>query len=110
MKTIRIHRNAHCGSCARISTVTRALDWLNRTESSTEIPPSGPVPPGRIVVQDLRTGQWFHGAAAIQKVSFNIPAYFLYGLLLYIPALAHKIDRPPENIACPLPETSAAQK
>jgi hypothetical protein len=88
MKTIRIYRNPGCQPDGQHPTLTQRLDWFDRVESSTDQPPSGPVLPGTVVVQDLRTGAWFHGVEAARKVCAAVPFYWPGSLLLSLPPVA----------------------
>lgn len=88
MKKIRLYHNQNCSDCARLARLTHALDWLDRVEISTEVPPTGALGLGEIAVQELRSGDVFLGIAATRAVCRQVPAYFLYGLLLQVPFIA----------------------
>lgn len=78
MKKIRLYHNQNCSDCARLARLTQALDWLDRVEISTEVPPTGALGLGEIAVQELRSGEVFLGIAATRAVCRQVPAYFLY--------------------------------
>lgn len=102
---IRIHRNPACDTCERTSAITRSLDWFGLVEQST-LPPAGtPVPMGENVVQDVQTGEWHRGIAAVRQVCFHIPLYVPFGLLLLIPPVARWFERASRKraAACQLP-------
>ncbi len=80
-----LHYNSTCPDCVRQAERTSRLDWLGRIEPSTERSPLGEVPVGEIVVVDRRHSRVFTGVYAIRKVCLQIPLFFLYGLLLYLP-------------------------
>lgn len=88
VKAICLYHNPDCSDCARLARLTHRLDWLDRVDISTQIPPAGPLDLGEIAVQDLRSGHTLLGVAATRAVCRQIPAYFLYGVLLHIPFIA----------------------
>jgi len=45
----------------------------------------GEVPVGEIIVVDKRRSTVFTGVYATRKVCLQVPLFFLYGLLLYVP-------------------------
>ena len=55
--------------------------------------PIGPVPLGEIVVVDNRTDKVFTGIFATRIVCMQVPVYFLFGLLLYIPPIRQVLGR-----------------
>lgn len=83
---VTLYYNATCPKCARKAALTTRLDWLSRVRTSTEDSPIGTVPPGKIVVVD-DSERVFTGIYAERAISMLVPAYFVYGLLLYIPPL-----------------------
>jgi hypothetical protein len=87
MANITVHYNRHCPECARQAQRTAQMDWFSRVEFSTHESPLGAVPIGDIVVVDKQTRQVFTGIYATRKVCVQVPLYFLYGLLLYIPPI-----------------------
>lgn len=93
MKKIRLFYNIDCRDCARLARITRRLDWLNRVELSTEVPPTGPLAPGQIAVQDLRSNCVYLGLEATRNACRQIPAYVPYGILLRIPFVARWASR-----------------
>jgi hypothetical protein len=92
-KRIIVHRNPKCGRCARIMRFHHAFDWLGRVGDSTAMPPGGALRPGQIEVVDLVNGGSVRGAAAVELISRQIPAYLPLRLLLKIPAFRRRIDR-----------------
>ena len=85
MTRLTLHYNAACPDCVRQARRTARLDWLGRIEPSTEPSPLGEVPVGEIVVVDRRRSTVFTGVYAIRKVCLQVPLFFFYGLLLYVP-------------------------
>lgn len=83
---VALYYNATCPDCARKAALTTRLDWLGRVRTSTEGSPIGTVPPGEIVVVD-DSAKVFTGIYATRAVCMQVPAYFVYGLVLYIPPL-----------------------
>jgi len=67
---------------------TARLDWFRRIEFVADTPASGPVMPGAVVVQDLRTGAWYHGVEALRRICAEVPLYWPAGLLLSVPPIA----------------------
>lgn len=93
MKTIVIYRNPDCAKCARIGRIHKFFDWLGRVEVSTETPRIGPMQPGEIAVEDLRTGEILQGVPAVRRIFRQIPAYLPFLPLLSMPAIARRVDR-----------------
>lgn len=93
MKRIRIYRHPHCQKCARIARVHHAVDWLDRIDETTATPPTGPLVPGEVVVEDLRDGRFLRGAEAAGRVYRQAIAYWPFLPLLWIPPLRAWIDR-----------------
>lgn len=87
MTAIDLYYNEDCADCARLARWTARFDWFGRVNLRTDESPIGPVPKGEIVVVDRRSGETFTGIYATRKVSLQVPAYFLYGLLLYVPPI-----------------------
>ena len=85
--TITLHYNAACLDCERKANRTSRLDWLNRVQFSTENSPIGQVAKGETVVVDNSSGKTFTGIYATRNICLNVPAYFPYGLILYIPPI-----------------------
>ena len=63
------------------------MDWFGRIELSTDDSPLGEVPIGKIVVVDKQQNKVFTGIYATRKVCLQVPVFFLFGLLLYLPAI-----------------------
>lgn len=87
MASITLHYNPECSACARQAQLTASLDWLGRVALSTADSPIGAVPKGRIVVVDARDERVFTGIFATRKICLQVPLFFLYGLLLFVPPL-----------------------
>jgi hypothetical protein len=99
MKTVRLHYNAHCAASTRLAQRAKKLDWFDRVELSTATPRVGdPVPPGQIVTEDFRCGCFDRGVYAVRHLCMQIPAFFVFGLLLYLPAVRRWLAR--KQIAC----------
>jgi hypothetical protein len=93
MKRIRLYRNADCAKCARLARIHHRLDWFNRFEDTTEVPPTGPLKIGEIAVQDLRSGETLKGVECFKLLSKHIPAYWPNLLLLYLPPFHRYVER-----------------
>jgi hypothetical protein len=93
MKTIRVYRHPDCRKCARYARVGHMLDWRDRLETSAAIPKTGPLRPGEIVVEDLASGDFHHGAAALDLIARQIPLYAPVRFLLRFPFFRSNIDR-----------------
>ncbi len=93
MKTVRVYRHPDCARCARYAARHRRLDWLDRFEDSTEPPAAGPVRKGRIAIQNLRSGAYFHDAAGFTYLFSQIPAYWPLLLLMWLPPLRRRMER-----------------
>ncbi len=91
--SITLYYNAACPECERKANRTARLDWLNRVRISTRISPIGKVPLGDIVVEDNANNLVFTGIYATRAICLNVPAYFLYGLALYIPPVRNLFAR-----------------
>ena len=93
MKRIRVYRHAHCAKCARFARAGHFFDWLDRIEDSTEIPKTGPLRLGEVVVEDLSSGRFFKGAEGIELIFRNIPAYAPFRLLLSVPLVRRYVEQ-----------------
>jgi hypothetical protein len=94
MKTVRLYYDADCAKCARLAQRAKKLDWFNRVELSTAPPPVGePLPLGQIVVEDFRCGCFDRGVMAVRHLCLQIPAFYVFGLLLYLPAVRRWLAR-----------------
>ena len=93
MTRLTLHYNPACPDCVRQAEQTARLDWLGRIEPSTERSPLGEVPVGEIVVFDRRRSTVFTGVYATRKVCLQVPLYFPYGLLLYVPFIRRAAAR-----------------
>ncbi|MXW09562.1 MAG: hypothetical protein F4X47_12350 [Gammaproteobacteria bacterium] len=93
MTRLTLHYNPACPDCARQARRTARLDWLRQIEPSTERSPLGEVPAGEIVVVDTRHRAVFTGVYATRKVCLQVPLFFLYGLLLYVPFIRRAAAR-----------------
>ena len=79
------------------------MDWLGRVALSTANSPLGEVPAGHIVVVDARSNRIFTGIYATRKVCLQVPLFFLYGLVLFLPPIrkiVQKDDRGCNGDAC----------
>lgn len=76
--------NEECLDCAKQAASTSRLDWLGRISVSTDIPPTGSLEKGEIVLIS-ESGNVFTRGYATRAICLNIPAYFIIGLLLYFP-------------------------
>lgn len=85
MTGITLYYNKDCPRCRRQAKRTAKLDWLRRVKLSTEESPLGEVPLGEIVVVDKQSNRVYTGIFATRRVCMQVPAFFVYGLLLYIP-------------------------
>jgi hypothetical protein len=93
MKTIRVYRNPDCRSCAWYARVGTVLDWRARLETSTATLKTGPLRPGEIVVEELASGNFHRGAAALDLIVQQIPLYAPVRLLLRFSSFRRYIDR-----------------
>ncbi len=76
--------NKDCNDCARQAATTSRFDWLNRINVSTAIPPTGELEKGEIIlISD--DGKAYTRGYATRRICLNVPAYFIFGLLLYLP-------------------------
>ena len=106
--SITLYYNVSCPDCERKANRTVKLDWLNRVKVSTEDSPVGEVPKGEIVVVDNSANRVFTGIYATRMICMQVPAYFLYGLALYIPPIRNLFaqENPGCNgDACQIPES-----
>ncbi len=87
MSNITLHYNPECAACTRQARLTARLDWLGRVALSTARSPLGDVPKGQIVVVDARSNRIFTGIYATRKVCLQVPLFFLYGLVLFLPPI-----------------------
>ena len=85
MTKIALYYNPNCPDCERQAKRTAQMDWLGRVELLAEDSPLGEVPIGEIVVVDKQSNKIFTGIYATRKVCLQIPMFFLYGRVLYIP-------------------------
>lgn len=92
MKQVRIYRNPHCARCARYARMHERLDWFGRIENSTATPSTGSLAVGEVVVEDLTTGKLLRGAQGFARICRQIPAYWLFLLLLKFPAVRRAVD------------------
>lgn len=93
MKRVTVFHNKDCARCRRIARFHRFFDWLDRVETSTDTPATGPLRLGEIAVLDHKTGETIQGIEAVRKVFRNIPAYIPLLPFLRFPAIARRIDR-----------------
>jgi hypothetical protein len=76
--------NKECPDCEQRARFTSKLDWLNRLRVSTEIPPTGELEKGEIVVISDEGNVFTHGYAQ-RVICLNIPLFFIFGLILLLP-------------------------
>lgn len=90
---ITLFRHPRCERCARMARLHHRLDWLNRIKDTTE-PPPGHDPPavGQILVQPQQGGPLLEGVEAVREIFRQIPLYWLCLPLLYLPAVASRVD------------------
>ena len=81
-----LYHHRDCSDCAKQAAQTRKLDWFRRIGVSTEIPPTGALEKGEIVLISNDDKAYTRGFAT-RKICLNVPVYFLYGLLLFLPPL-----------------------
>ncbi len=93
MATIRLYRHPECARCAGYARLHRRLDWLGRFEDATSVSPVGPLRMGEVVVQDLRSGETWRGAAGFTLLCRQIPAYWPLLPLLRTPAVRRRVER-----------------
>lgn len=109
MKTIRVYRNPDCRKCARYARVGQMLDWRDRLQTSTDAPKTGPLRPGEIIVEELASGTFYRGAAALDLIARQIPLYAPVRLLLQLPSFRRYIDRELSGgggTSCEIPATT----
>jgi hypothetical protein len=90
---ITVFRHPTCERCARMARLHHRLDWLHRIKDSTATP-TGHDPPvvGQILVQPQPGGALLEGVAAVREILRQIPLYWPGLLLLYVPAIARRVD------------------
>jgi hypothetical protein len=93
MKAIRVYRNPNCQRCAKFARLGHALDWRDRLETSTATPKTGLLRPGEIVVEELATGSFQRGAAALDLIARQIPLYAPIRFLLLFSFFRRYIER-----------------
>jgi len=87
-----LYYNKDCPDCARQAAQTSKLDWPDRIKVSTEVPPTGELEKGDIVVIS-DGGKIYSSGYATRVICLNIPNYFLLGVLLYLPPLLRRISK-----------------
>ena len=92
MTKIVLYYNQNCPDCVRQAKRTAQMDWFRRVDLSTEDSPLGETPVGEIVVVDRNSRKVFTGVYATRKLCLQVPVYFLYGLLLFLPPVRNKVD------------------
>jgi hypothetical protein len=106
MARITLFRNPTCAKCAKIARTHQRFDWFRRIAHSTETSPLGPLVPGQIAVRDERSGATVTGVEAVRQIVRQVPLYWAMLPLLYVPAVARKVDRETRGCAdgaCALP-------
>lgn len=92
MKRIRLYRHPECQRCAGYARMHHRFDWLDQFEDSTEESPTGPLSLGEIAVHDLSTGVTLKGIECFRLLCRNIPAYWLFLPLTYLPFVRRRIE------------------
>ena len=92
-KTVRIYRNPDCAKCERFAGVHHFFDWHGHLDLSTEPPGTRPLRLGEVVVGDLATGTILRGAAGIELICREVPAYAPFRLLFRLPSFRRYVDR-----------------
>lgn len=95
---ICLYFNAKCPDCVRQATRTKRLDWLNRVNLRTDESPLGVTPVEEIVVVEESSYRTYTGIFAIRKICLQIPLYYLYGLVLYLPIIRNIAGR--DKLGC----------
>jgi len=94
MKTVRVYRNPDCARCAGYARWHERLDWLDRVETSTQMPPGrAPLQLGEVIVGDLRDGSLHEGADGFALLARQVPAYWPLLPLLPIARVRRRIER-----------------
>jgi hypothetical protein len=93
MKSITLYYNKDCARCARLARIDRFLDWFGRLHISTDIPPTGPLRIGQIMVEDMRTRTSHFGADAFSLLCRNLPLYAPLRLLLLSKRFRRRIEQ-----------------
>lgn len=93
MKRIRLYRHHECEKCAGYARQHHRLDWLDRFEDSTATPATGPLRMGEIVVEDLSTGKIYRGIECMRLLFKQIPLYWLFLPLTYLPPVRTAIEK-----------------
>jgi hypothetical protein len=113
MKTIRLYRNPGCAKCARLARIHHGLDWLNRFEDTTEVPPTGALSLGEIAVQDLASGKTLKGLECFRLLCKHVPAYWPGLLLLHFQPFRRYVEREVGGCgeaSCELPQPLDAER
>lgn len=76
--------NKECSDCENQAAQTSKLDWFDRINISTGIPPTGELEKGEIVLIS-KEGKVYSSGYATRKICLNIPVYCLIGLMLFFP-------------------------
>ena len=84
MYTLFYHKD--CGDCARQASTTSKFDWFNRISMSTDIPPTGELEKGEIVLIS-NEGKAYTRGYATRRICLNVPVFFIYGIFLFIPPI-----------------------
>jgi hypothetical protein len=93
MPKYRLYYCADCSVCKKRAGMAAKLNWLRRVEFSTSNPASGPLKPGQVVLENLRTGRLYHGDDVMPKMSLQIPLLFPIGLLMSLPGVGRLMGR-----------------
>ena len=82
--SVTLYYNPDCGDCECKANRTTKLDWFGRVRISTNESPIGRVPRGEIVVVEEATQRVLTGIYATRAICMQVPAFFAYGLMLYV--------------------------
>ena len=104
MKKLRIHRNPHCAKCARYARMHQRLDWRDAVQDSIASPWNRSMRMGEVVIEDLRNGTLHTGAAGMEMLCREIPAYWLLLPLFRLSAFRRRVDAEVAGARAPRPD------
>jgi hypothetical protein len=90
MPSVKIYYNKDCSDCRKIAAMHRRFDWFRKLETSTEIPPTGPLQLGQIAIQNLKSGEFVSGVEGFRLICRQVPLYLPFVPLTYLPFIAKK--------------------
>ena len=91
-KRLRIHRNPHCGKCARFARTHLRLDWRGVLEDSTASPWRRSLRMGEVVIEDLSDSSLHEGADGMRLLCRAVPAYWPLLPLFALPAFRRRVE------------------